>query len=116
MFKVILQILLTLIAGYAFQQFLPFWSLTIAAAIIALLFQDRNNLQSFLAGFVAGGLLWYIAAFLISLDNLGILSGRMGELFGISGATVILVTGVMGGLLAGMGALCGTMTRRAIEK
>ncbi len=112
MLKGILQIILTIIAGYFVQLFLPFWSMAVAAGIIALFFIYKNSLSSFAAGFLAAFLLWCAYAVFLDSENSGILSGKLGELFSVSRDYLPYATGIIGGLIGGFGALTGALARK----
>lgn len=68
--------------------------------------------KSFLLALVAGFLLWYSNAWLADSANEGLLSARVGLLFqGLKGWQLLLVTGLLGGILAGLGAMTGQLAR-----
>jgi len=104
----VLTALLSFIAGLHF----PWWSIAIAAFIVALLIQQKSW-KAFLAGFIGLLLLWSGLAFWIDVKNESILSARIGELFGIGNNSflLILITGIIGGLVAGFAALSGSFLR-----
>ncbi len=112
MLKGILQIILTIILGYFAQLYYPFWAMAAVAALVALLFKYNNSLTSFAAGFIAAFLLWSAYAYTLDMENLGVLSSKLGELFKISGDYLSYATGVIGGLLGGFGALTGSLARQ----
>ncbi|MFN7118634.1 MAG: hypothetical protein ACK4TA_17685 [Saprospiraceae bacterium] len=106
----------TLIAGYIGHQFLPWWSIAAMPAIMAFIFRIEVKV-SFLGGFLMAALLWGGYAALIDLANDGILSARIGKLFGgVSGFILILLTGLVGGIFGGLGALTGSLGRSLIKE
>ena len=115
MLKAILQIILTVLAGFIAQQYFPFWSMAAAAASIALFFKYRNSLTSFSAGFLAAFLLWCAYSYTINLENLGLLSSKLGDLFQIESNYLPYATGIIGGLLGGFGALTGSLARNLFD-
>lgn len=104
----ILTILLSFIAGL----YLPWWSMAIAAFIVALLVHQKAW-KAFLAAFLALLLLWGGLAEWIDLKNDSILSARIAELFGVGHKSLVLVvlTGLIGGLVAGFAAMSGSYLR-----
>ncbi len=104
---------LSIIVTAAFaQQVLPWFSLPVIALGMGWLFRVGAG-QSFLAGFLAGLLLWGGYAWFLNNLNDGLLAGRTGHLFGgLSAAAMVLVTGLFAGLFAGLGALTGALVRR----
>ena len=68
--------------------------------------------KCFSAAFAAGALLWYANAFVLDNANEGLLSAKVGLLFqGTKGWQLLIVTGVLGGILTGLGAMTGRMAR-----
>ena len=114
--KFILGIIATILLGAAFQSFFPFWTLAIAAFIVAM-FVGGKGIHAFLYGAIAGCLLYGGYALFIDLANEGILSSRFSKLLGGLGTPVILLlTTFVGGLLAGFGALTGSFMFRFFNK
>ncbi len=110
--KFITGILLTIILGAIFQSFLPWWTLWVGAVLCGLLI-PLSGLQNFAYGFFGGSLLWGGYAWWLDAANTGILSTRMAALFNLpSGFGLVLITLVLGGLLAGLGAMTGYFGRR----
>jgi len=93
---------------------LPWWGLAPIAAIATFLLPLSGG-KSFLSGLVAGSLLWLVAALLLHFDNGGMLSAKIGQLFmGLRSWQLLSVTAIMGGLLAGLGALTGAYARQML--
>ncbi|MDX1943582.1 MAG: hypothetical protein SFU99_23650 [Saprospiraceae bacterium] len=114
--RIILFTLFTLIAGFIAQQFLPWWMIAVIAGLLSYIFDLKTGV-SFWAGFVAAALLWASYAGYLDYQNEGILSARIGKLFGgLPGAVLILLTGVVGGIFGGLGALTGSLGRRLTTK
>lgn len=94
------------------QGLLAWWSLPVLAALIALIFRMRPH-TALLGGFLGGLLLWGGYAAILNAQNDGIMSARIGELFGgISGILLVLITGIFGGLFSALGAWTGSLARR----
>jgi membrane protein implicated in regulation of membrane protease activity len=106
---IILTILLSFIAGL----YLPWWSIAIAAFIAALVVYQKAGM-AFLTGFLALLILWSALALSIDNANESILSARIGELLGIGNSPFLLViiTGFVGGIVAGFAAMTGSYLRR----
>lgn len=112
------QFILTLALGLAAQLFLPWWWVIVPVAfIVGLVFASENSVYPFFIGFLAGALLWWGMAYFLSTLNHDILARRMGALFGgISPIGIQLLTGLLGGLLAGLGALTANLGRKMLKK
>jgi hypothetical protein len=95
------------------QNFLPWWSIAPIAFIISYLLQLKAG-TGFLAGFLAVFILWGGMAMVIDFGNDHILASRIAVLFPLKGNYVILflLTGLIGGLVAGFAALSGALIRK----
>ncbi len=95
---------------------LPWWGLAPIAALIGW-FVTRNGWVAFLSGFLGGFLLWYAAGWFADNANESMLATKVGHLFmGLQAWKLLLVTGFLGGLLAGMSALTGTLAKSLLVK
>lgn len=104
-----------LVGGAVGQGLLAWWSLPVLAALIALIFRMRPR-PALLGGFLGGLLLWGGYAAILNAQNEGIMSGRIGELFGgLSGMLLVLFTGLFGGIFASLGAWTGSLARGQSE-
>ena len=112
----LLQFVLILGLGFLAQLFLPFWGIALVAVLVSLFFRYRNSLVSFVVGFLAAGLLWGGKAALLDSGNQTVLSGQLGELFGLSGDYLVWATAWLGGLLGGLGAMTGTLAGKLFLK
>lgn len=90
---------------------LPWWTLVLIGLVAGWWFRPTAG-TGFLGGFLAGFLLWGALSIYLNWLNDGILAARIGILFqGVGSATLILVTGLFGGLLAGLAVLAGIYAR-----
>jgi hypothetical protein len=106
-------LLFVLILGNLCHFGLPWWALAPLAAVAGWLFPVASG-KTFLAAFAGGLLLWWFNAYLLDAANDGLLSAKVGQLFqGLKGWQLMLVTGIFGGLLAGLGGLTGLFARAA---
>jgi hypothetical protein len=89
---------------------LPWWTIAPFAAITVFLLPQRSGFIAFISGFIAGALVWGLAAWLADNANGGILSAKIGELFqGVGSRGILGVTTLVGALLGATGALTGQM-------
>lgn len=113
--NLILGIVTIIILGGILHQILPWWSIVIAAGIVGLIFSE-NATVSFTYGFLGVVLLWGVTAFLLDSENAGLLSRKMGEIFGgIGSIGMVCATAFLGGLLGGFGAMTGTLGRKLFD-
>lgn len=107
----LLTILFIIAAGQLCRFGLPWWGIGPIGALAGWLF-PQMPLKSLATGLAGGFLLWLLQAWWLDAGNAGILSGRVGALFmGLSATSLLLLTGIMGGLLAGFGCLTGRLAR-----
>lgn len=106
--KFVLAVILTALFAFISGLFFPWWSIAIIAFLVALLIRQSPG-RSFLAGFIALFILWSLIAFWIDVKNESILSRKVAQLFslGQSSLALIFVTGLIGALVAGFGAMSG---------
>jgi hypothetical protein len=71
--------------------------------------------KAFVAGLLAGVLLWGGLAYSTDVANAQILSTRVAGIFGTGPAAMVAITAVLGGLLAGLGTLLGDRVRNAVS-
>lgn len=106
--KNILNFTATLISAYLFSMFLPWWSVMAAAFSCSLLFTLKKSAVFFIP-FLSVALLWMVQSFLLSNANDFILANKIAMLLPLQGNAylLILVTGIIGGLSAGIAAIFG---------
>lgn len=108
----LLSILIIAIAAFALQQFLPWWSIAVAAFVVTLFIRQKAGM-AFLGGFIAIFLLWAGWSFVISGANEHLLAGKvavlMATLTGGKAFALFLLTGLIGGLVGGLAALTGSL-------
>ena len=109
----ILTALIAFIAGLYF----PWWSLALVSFIVEALIHQKPW-KAFVSGFLGLFLLWAGLAFWIDIKNNHILSRRVAELMklGQSSIAIILVTALIGALVAGFAALSGSYLRTSSAK
>jgi hypothetical protein len=101
--------------GYLIQKYTPWWSVALLCAITSLLFR-YNPGRAFGYSFIAIFVLWGGLALSYDLANETIMATRMGNLFGgIPHWGMVILTGFIGGLIAGMGGFAAASFRRAFS-
>jgi len=110
----ILTALLSFIAGIYINVW---WFFAIVALLIALLVHQRAG-KAFFGGFLGLFLLWFILAFWTDNANDGVLSVKIASLLPLGGSkwTLMIVTGIIGGLIAGFAAMGGSYLRSSSSK
>lgn len=112
--KFIISILLTALLSFAVGLFsgLPWWSFAVCAFIVALAIHQRAW-KAFLSGFIALALLWGLMATYIDFRNQHLLGNKVAVLFLKTESVfiLILVTALVGGLVAGFAAMTGSYLR-----
>ncbi len=113
--KFTISTLLILVLSFAAGIFLPWWSIAIVSFIVAFAIPQKAGL-SFLAGFIAVFILWAGLSFYLSNANNNLLAHKLSILFikKDSPILLIIVTGVIGGLVAGFAGLSGRLCKKMI--
>ncbi len=112
--KFIIAILLTALLSFAAGLFtsLPWWSFAICALIVGVAIHQKAW-KAFLAGFIALALLWGLLAAYHDFNNEHILSTKIAGVLSLGSSTLLLVvTALVGGLVAGFAALTGSYLRK----
>ena len=106
--KKLLNFCLTIIIAVILSQFLPWWHVMVAAFIVSILF-SLKRLAVFFVPFVAIAVFWIGYAFYLSNANDFILANKIATLLPLQGNPylLILVTGIVGGIAAGVAAVFG---------
>lgn len=111
--KFFAAIILTALVAFVASLYLPWWSIALAAFVVAALVHQQPG-KAWLSGFIGLFLLWTMLALWTDTGNEGILSGRIAEIFPLGGSSflLIVVTGIVGALVGGFAALSGSYLRK----
>ncbi|MGC6479862.1 MAG: hypothetical protein ACON42_05740 [Flavobacteriaceae bacterium] len=98
----------TLLLSAALSVFLPWWSIMLAAFVMAVLVPVKKT-AVFIVPFLAVGLYWGIYALVLSSANEFILARKIAVLFPLNGNPylLLLATASIGGFAAGSSAVLG---------
>jgi hypothetical protein len=112
--KFFISLILTILLSFAACLFLPWWSIVIAAFVVAALIPQKP-LKAFLTGFIALFLLWGVLSFWMSNNNDHILAHKVSQLIlkMDNPYLLILATALIGALVAGFAALAGSYLRKS---
>jgi hypothetical protein len=110
--KFLVALLLTALLAFISGLFLPWWGIAIASLLVALLVHQKAG-KALLAGFLGVFLLWAGLAWWIDMKNNGVLSKKIASILPLGGNAILLiiVTGFIGGLVAGFAAMSGSFLR-----
>jgi len=110
--KFIISLILTALLSFTAGLYIDWWSIAIAAFIVALCIRQKPG-GAFLSGFGALLLLWGGLAWCIDSSNNSVLSHRLSQLLGLGGSSflVVLLTALVGALVAGFASLAGSYAR-----
>ena len=110
--KFFVALLLTSLLAFISGLFLPWWGMAITSLLVAVLVHQKAG-KAFLAGLLGVFLLWGGLAFWIDSRNNGVLSAKIASVLPLGGNSILLVivTGFIGGLVAGLAAMTGSYLR-----
>jgi hypothetical protein len=110
--KFLSAIILTALLAFMGGLWFAWWSIAIAAFVIALLIHQRAG-KAFLSGFFGVFVLWGALAWWMDMKNEGILSHKIAAVLPLGGSSflLILVTACIGALVAGFGSMSGSYLR-----
>lgn len=108
MSKNIINFIVTIILAYLLSLFLPWWSV-MTAALATSLFIPLKKMAVFFVPFLAILLFWFVFSYILSSGNDFTLAKRIAVLLPLGGNpfVLMLVTGLVGGLAAGIAAVFG---------
>ena len=111
--KFLITIILTILLSFILSLYFPWWSIAIAAFAIELVLNLRPA-KAFLAAFCGLFILWGLLSWWIDIENNSILSKKIATLLPLGGSVflLILVTALVGGLVAGLAALSASFLRK----
>jgi hypothetical protein len=114
--KKIINFIATIVVALILSQFLPWWSIMFAAFLIAFLI-PLKKVAVFIVPFLAIALLWIIQSWILSSANDYILAKKIATLLPLGGNPFVLmfVTGIIGGLAAGIAAVFGKQCKILFE-
>ncbi len=112
--KFTVSIILIALLSFAACLFLPWWSIAIAAFIVAVAIPQTPG-KSFLAGFAALFLLWGGLSYWISSNNQHLMAHKISLLLikVDNPYYLIAATALIGALVGGLAALTGSFLRKA---
>jgi hypothetical protein len=110
--KFLVATILTALFAYISGLFLPWWCIALTSFLVAVLVHQKAG-KAFLAGLLGVFLLWAALAWWIDMKNNGVLSKKIASVLPLGGSAILLivVTGVVGGLVAGMAGMSGSFLR-----
>jgi hypothetical protein len=110
--KFLVAIVLTALLAFISGLFLPWWGIAITSLLVAAIIHQKGG-KAFLSGFLGVFLLWAGLAWWIDMQNNGVLSKKIAAVLPLGGNSIvlILVTGLIGGLVAGLAAMSGSYLR-----
>ncbi|MBT8246024.1 MAG: hypothetical protein HKP48_02775 [Winogradskyella sp.] len=103
-----INFIVTLVLAILLSQFLPWWSVMLASFISAVLIRLKKS-AVFFVPFLAIAVFWIAYAFYLSSANDFILAKKIAVLLPLEGNPylLMLLTGVLGGIAAGISAVFG---------
>ncbi len=102
------------VAIFGASYFFVWWAGAIVSFLYAAFKKDMTAKEAFTVGTSAGAIAWATYAGFLNFQNEGILAGKISVLLSkgaLSSANILQITGVIGGLLCGLGAMSGTYLR-----
>jgi hypothetical protein len=106
-----------LISSLVVSFVLPWWIVAIISFLSAL-FIAKTSAHAFWSAFAAIFIVWTVMALFKSVPNNHMLATRMAHVFPLGGHWMILllITAIIGGLVAGMAAMSAHLIRKALKK
>jgi hypothetical protein len=114
--KFLIAILLTALLAFISGLFLPWWGIAITSLLVAVIVHQKAG-KAFLSGLLGVFLLWAGLAWWIDMKNNGLLSKKIASILPLGGNALLLIlmTGIIGGLVAGLAAMSGSFLRSSTD-
>ena len=113
--KFTIKVILIAAIAFLMQQMFPWWVITPVALLVAI-FIRSSGFSDFMAGFLGIGLLWLAMAWWVDMETDSILTEKIAALLNVGKAyIIIIVTGFIGGIVGGFGALSGHFLRKILK-
>ncbi|HMG83060.1 MAG TPA: hypothetical protein VK559_08485 [Ferruginibacter sp.] len=111
--KFLISLIITAALSFAICLYCPWWSIAIIAFIVAVLIPQKPFV-AFLSGFFALFIFWFVLTLYISNNNEHILAHKVSMIILKSDNpfALILITALIGALVAGFAALAGSFARK----
>lgn len=101
------------IISIAMQLLFPWYIFAVVTFLMFMLFPGDKIYKAFLSGLAITTLAWFILYAWYDIQNNGILSNRMAELFGIGNKVLFLIiSSLFAGIAGGLSACAGFALRR----
>ncbi len=114
--KKLLKIVLLICGGWLLSYYLDWRFSYLLPFTFTLFLPNKNTLVDLFIGFISIFVVWLTASLIIDGGNNSILSSRLALLFGLSnGPTLVVFSGLLGGILGGMGALTGHFLNKSLR-
>ena len=114
--KILINFIATIVCAILLSTVLPWWSVMLASFITALIFSLKKA-AVFLVPFIAIMIFWMVYAFWLSNGNDFVLAKKIAVLLSLKGNPylLILISGVVGGLAAGVSAIFGKQVSSVLK-
>ncbi len=114
--KFLVKFIIIGILTYVFEQFLPWWSIALAAFLGGMIFKTRG-LNAFLAGALGVGLIWLWFAWRIDYQTDSILTIKIAGILQLENKNLLIaITVLLGSIIGAFSAWTGYNFRSLFEK
>jgi hypothetical protein len=97
------------------QLVAPWWIVALVPFLVNV-WRPSSRIRAFWVSFAAISLLWFSYGLYLHINSEGALSNRVAEIFSLPGGFVLLIlTALMGGLVAGVAGLAGLFLNQVFE-
>lgn len=114
--KFIFRILLSGLFTYLLSFYTPWWIVFAVCFLVAFILHG-NSLVVFISSFLGAGLVWLLYAWYLDASTESILTDKLVQLFPFEqGIFLLVLSGLIGGVCGGFGALTGNSFRHLFIK
>ena len=99
------------------HQLLPWYAIAIAGLLFGIFAPLSSAGKAFAYGLLAGAIVWGCYSGFLNFQNESILATRFGNMFGgLTPWSMVIVTGLLGGIYGGLGSITGFWGRQLFSK
>ena len=99
------------------HQLLPWYAIAIAGLLFGIFAPLSSAGKAFAYGLLAGAIVWGCYSGFLNYQNESILATRIGNMFGgLTPWSMVIVTGLLGGIYGGLGSITGFWGRQLFSK
>ncbi|MEP0369342.1 MAG: hypothetical protein ABJN36_02275 [Cyclobacteriaceae bacterium] len=114
--KFLARLILISIFTYGLSLYAPWWILFVVTFGVCFGIHG-SSINTFIGGFLGVGLVWLVTAWILDYQSNAAFTDKMVQLFPVEdGILLVILSGIIGGVCGGLGALTGNSFKQLFVK